>query len=513
MRKILIWCILLFITSSSWADLGAIKIDSYLNQPLRASIPVIGANLVAPNMSIAVNLANRAKFDEYGIDYRYDIGYLKFKIQRINDNQVNILIISSKPITAPVLEMLLEYRAGNISYYRQYSILLDPIISINNISSNRHDLPSLSSPLTKKMVNSTELKDIPYTNLESVSVKDNENKYVADINYPLIKNQIKNYQVANNIYTTNNDSLYSVAKFMQGIYHNANLDISQFILGIGLFNYQELKVHDGILINGQHVKLPSIKDVEKIDVGLAEQYLLDIGLNVEKKKYILSEVAHKYNPKIVIVTPQMLRVQITSTFVPPATENVENSNSLSKSIMTWLQQDACWILLLLCMIVGSVVYYQRRRLQIKMTPEEVKKNSLVESVLYQPVFLGDKVDSQDIIVEENNIDVVADKSVKYTSVKRDGSVGQDLIQTLLDILTQDQARNDIRIELLSIYAQSHNEDRTRHILSDVANYAYNDYGIINKAIKIASHYGYESIAREILLTSANNIGGINVAVE
>ena len=125
MNKVL-YILLLFICYNSWADLGELKVNSYLNQPLNAIIPVNGANLTKQNISLSVNLANAEKFTDYGLNYQSDLAYLKFKIKRVDDNKINILITSYEKITAPVLEFLLEYNANNISHYKLYTIFLDP---------------------------------------------------------------------------------------------------------------------------------------------------------------------------------------------------------------------------------------------------------------------------------------------------------------------------------------------------------------------------------------------------
>ncbi len=131
MIKFVLCVISLLFCLNSWADLGVLKINSYLNQKLQADINVTGTSLVTSNMNTSVNLANIAQFNEYGIDYHYELGYLKFKINKINSHNYKIIITSTKPISSPILDLLLEYKVGSVSYYRQYRIMLDPISSVD----------------------------------------------------------------------------------------------------------------------------------------------------------------------------------------------------------------------------------------------------------------------------------------------------------------------------------------------------------------------------------------------
>ena len=131
MIKFVLCVLSLLLCVNSWADLGSLKINSYLNQKLQAEINVTGASLVTPNMNTSVNLANMTQFNEYAVDYHYELGYLKFKIDRISNHDSKIIITSTKPISSPILDLLLEYKVGSVSYYRQYRIMLDPISSVN----------------------------------------------------------------------------------------------------------------------------------------------------------------------------------------------------------------------------------------------------------------------------------------------------------------------------------------------------------------------------------------------
>ena len=131
MVKFVLIALSLLFCINSWADLGSLKVNSYLNQKLQAEINVTGASLVTSNMNTSVNLANMAQFNEYGVDYYYELGYLKFKIDRLNSHNAKIIITSTKPISAPILDLLLEYKVGSVSYYRQYRIMLDPISSVD----------------------------------------------------------------------------------------------------------------------------------------------------------------------------------------------------------------------------------------------------------------------------------------------------------------------------------------------------------------------------------------------
>ncbi len=104
--------------------LGEIKVDSALNQPLRAEIAVLAAS---PDevIDIVAKLADEQAFERLGISREYILSKLQFK-PAVRDGVPVILVTTKKPVKEPFLDFLLEVRWPKGRLLREYTILLDP---------------------------------------------------------------------------------------------------------------------------------------------------------------------------------------------------------------------------------------------------------------------------------------------------------------------------------------------------------------------------------------------------
>ena len=66
MRKLLLALTGAMLSFYSFADLGEIKVNSYLSQPLNATIPITGIS-EASLSELAIGLASSAKFKNNGV--------------------------------------------------------------------------------------------------------------------------------------------------------------------------------------------------------------------------------------------------------------------------------------------------------------------------------------------------------------------------------------------------------------------------------------------------------------
>lgn len=123
MRNNLFIIILLLICPLSYADLGHIYVDSYLQQNLVAKISINNTYDEIPVIAIA----SREQFKKLGIEYNNDIGLLSSKLLKLDNNNYELYITSIKPINTPIFNILLHYQINNNDKYKQYNILLDPI--------------------------------------------------------------------------------------------------------------------------------------------------------------------------------------------------------------------------------------------------------------------------------------------------------------------------------------------------------------------------------------------------
>lgn len=115
----------LLATPSYALSLGEIKIDSALNQPLLAEIPIDDAE-PASLLDATVELASYEVHVGYGIEKANILSKLRFKVLRNKQGQFVIRLTTQQAIREPVLEFVLNVsnRSGNLR--RSYAIHLDP---------------------------------------------------------------------------------------------------------------------------------------------------------------------------------------------------------------------------------------------------------------------------------------------------------------------------------------------------------------------------------------------------
>ena len=110
----------------SYADLGPISVNSYLGQKLNATIQIRNLAADTDYSKLEIGLASGDKFKRYGLTFSPELGYLLFKVSQRN-RYYYLQINSSRAINSPLLSFLLHYQHDKNDYYRQYTILLDPI--------------------------------------------------------------------------------------------------------------------------------------------------------------------------------------------------------------------------------------------------------------------------------------------------------------------------------------------------------------------------------------------------
>ena len=124
-RHLLVFVIML--SSEVWAlGLGEVRLDSALNQPLRADIELLGAT-PEELTNLTVSLASAETFARYGLDRPFYLQDLVFDIVQSGREDGNYIRISSvSPMTEPFLTFLVEATWSRGRLLREYTVLLDP---------------------------------------------------------------------------------------------------------------------------------------------------------------------------------------------------------------------------------------------------------------------------------------------------------------------------------------------------------------------------------------------------
>ncbi|HFD92550.1 MAG TPA: hypothetical protein ENJ22_04615 [Gammaproteobacteria bacterium] len=126
-RLVRVLSILIFLISlESFAlGLGSIESHSALNQPLDAEIEITGLGDVDIS-EVTVELASPEAFEKVGLDRPFYLTALKFVLEQKEDGTPVIHVTSREAVKEPFVDFLLEvnWPAGHI--LREYTILLDP---------------------------------------------------------------------------------------------------------------------------------------------------------------------------------------------------------------------------------------------------------------------------------------------------------------------------------------------------------------------------------------------------
>lgn len=123
-----LWAVvLLFCCGQAMAlGLGEIRLDSALNEPLRADIMLVSATPEELE-NLTVRMASPELFGRYGLDRPAYLSTVEFRVIPSGRTDGNIVrVTSSAPITEPFLTFLVEVNWSRGRLIREYTVLLDP---------------------------------------------------------------------------------------------------------------------------------------------------------------------------------------------------------------------------------------------------------------------------------------------------------------------------------------------------------------------------------------------------
>jgi pilus assembly protein FimV len=106
--------------------LGRIEVQSRLNEPFHATIPIVGAG-AAYNDAVFAFLADPDQFRKMGVERRFVLATLKFEVVQDDEQGPQFVkVTSNQPIREPFLDILLELTSPEGRLVQQYTVLLDP---------------------------------------------------------------------------------------------------------------------------------------------------------------------------------------------------------------------------------------------------------------------------------------------------------------------------------------------------------------------------------------------------
>lgn len=123
---------------SAWAaalGLGEITLHSALNQPLNAEIQLLETNGLNAD-DIVVRLAPPEAFAKADIERVFFLNDLRFTPQ-VQGNRGVVRVVSSKAVTEPYLNFLMQLSRPNGDLLHEYTLLLDPATSPQGLAATR----------------------------------------------------------------------------------------------------------------------------------------------------------------------------------------------------------------------------------------------------------------------------------------------------------------------------------------------------------------------------------------
>lgn len=102
---------------------GELQVQSQLNQPLQAEIPLLGVPAYASD-TVRVRLGKREDFARFGYDYVPELHDIRTELQQ-RDNRLVLVLSSRSALREPLLNIVLVAEEGNARYLRDFAVLLD----------------------------------------------------------------------------------------------------------------------------------------------------------------------------------------------------------------------------------------------------------------------------------------------------------------------------------------------------------------------------------------------------
>lgn len=115
---------LIFSGYVSALGLGEIRLNSALNEPLDAEIPLINLGELT-EAEIIAGLASNKEFENAGVDREMVLTSLVFRLDLTNPSGPVLNVTSQKPVREPYLDFLIEVQWPSGRLLREYTLLLD----------------------------------------------------------------------------------------------------------------------------------------------------------------------------------------------------------------------------------------------------------------------------------------------------------------------------------------------------------------------------------------------------
>lgn len=111
--------------------LGELKLESFLNEPLKASVDLLNTGGLHED-EIKIRLATREDFQKLGLDRAYFLTNITFDVELDEKGRAQIIVTSDDAVLEPYLDFIVEARWPSGRLLREYTVLIDPPVFAEN---------------------------------------------------------------------------------------------------------------------------------------------------------------------------------------------------------------------------------------------------------------------------------------------------------------------------------------------------------------------------------------------
>lgn len=276
--------------------MGNLKVNSYLNQPLKAQIPLADLNGVAVS-GIKASVASYDDYQRLGFTYHETLEALSFRVAKRSNGRVYIDISSQERIAEPYIELVIDLVWANGQLYRAYTVLLDPPnYTLTNKSRNIPIVrPNKKHQFVSGVVDRAVYQDI------------------------VVQSQLSSNTLPASKYglTVKDETIWSIAQR----YVRGGITLQQVALAVVGANPQAFKKGNlNGLLSGKQLDIPSTTKIASIPVSLANQEVSAHDRAWADKRLIEHVLAPPYINGIPAVPMALPETEISKTSRIPVLE-------------------------------------------------------------------------------------------------------------------------------------------------------------------------------------------------
>ena len=125
--------------------LGNIEVNSALNEPFRARIPVRGAR-PGELEELRARLGDDSQFARAGLDRAFVLTRIRFNTVALSSSSGYVELSTKEPLAEPFLNFLIDLSWSKGRVLREYTVLLDPPVYGAAISSGSRSVETVDTP-------------------------------------------------------------------------------------------------------------------------------------------------------------------------------------------------------------------------------------------------------------------------------------------------------------------------------------------------------------------------------